>query len=196
MHVFGHPVDVDGLLAVVRDFGLVMVEDAAESLGSFYHSVHTGSFGLPGTLSFNGNKIVTTGGGGAIVTDDEELATTAKHLTTTATSLDVDGLTGNYQLVVDRESHRLDTLQVRIESRADADHAGLRERAEARVRETIGLTVADSQGETGARSRPAAVSSRQAGRTLVSAGPSSGSPAGFSTVAPGARAAARAPASA
>jgi perosamine synthetase len=84
MHTFGHPVDIDGLLAVASDFGLVVIEDAAESIGSFYHGVHTGTFGLMGTLSFNGNKTVTTGGGGAILTNDAELARRAKHITTTA----------------------------------------------------------------------------------------------------------------
>jgi aminotransferase in exopolysaccharide biosynthesis len=84
MHVFGHPADIEGLLAVARDFSLVMVEDAAESLGSFYHGVHTGSFATLGTLSFNGNKTITTGGGGAILTNDAQLARAAKHLTTTA----------------------------------------------------------------------------------------------------------------
>jgi perosamine synthetase len=84
MHVFGHPVDLDGLLAVARDFRLTIVEDAAESLGSSYHGRHTGTFGLLGTLSFNGNKTITTGGGGAILTDDVQLARHAKHLTTTA----------------------------------------------------------------------------------------------------------------
>lgn len=84
MHVFGHPVDVDGLLALARDFRLAVVEDAAESLGSLYQGVHTGCFGLLGTLSFNGNKTITTGGGGAILTNDAQLARAAKHLTTTA----------------------------------------------------------------------------------------------------------------
>lgn len=84
MHTFGHPVDLDGLLAVAHDFNLVLVEDAAESLGSYYHGRHTGTFGRFGTLSFNGNKTITTGGGGAILTNDPELARTAKHLTTTA----------------------------------------------------------------------------------------------------------------
>lgn len=84
MHTFGHPCDMDGLLAVAHDFRLALVEDAAESLGSFYQGQHTGTFGLLGTLSFNGNKIVTTGGGGAILTNDEHLADYAKHLTTTA----------------------------------------------------------------------------------------------------------------
>ena len=84
MHVFGHPIDIDGLLSVARDYRLAIVEDAAESLGSWYHGVHTGKFGLVGTLSFNGNKTITTGGGGAIVTDDTALARHAKHLTTTA----------------------------------------------------------------------------------------------------------------
>ncbi len=84
MHTFGHPVDIEGVLAVARDFHLVLVEDAAESLGSTYHGCHTGTFGLVGTLSFNGNKTITTGGGGAIITNDSELAMHAKHLTTTA----------------------------------------------------------------------------------------------------------------
>lgn len=84
MHTFGHPVDLDGLLDVCRRWSLPIVEDAAESLGSYYDGRHTGTFGRLGILSFNGNKIVTTGGGGAILTDDEELADRAKHLTTTA----------------------------------------------------------------------------------------------------------------
>jgi len=84
MHTFGHPADIDGLMAVAHDFNLALVEDAAESLGSYYHGRHTGTFGLMGTLSFNGNKTITTGGGGAILTDDTELARHAKHLTTTA----------------------------------------------------------------------------------------------------------------
>lgn len=84
MHTFGHPVDLDGLLALAHDFNLALVEDAAESLGSYYHGLHTGTFGLMGTLSFNGNKTITTGGGGAILTNDLELARHAKHITTTA----------------------------------------------------------------------------------------------------------------
>ncbi len=84
MHTFGHPVELDELLAVVHDFNLALVEDAAESLGSYYHGQHTGTFGLMGTLSFNGNKTITTGGGGAILTNDINLARHAKHLTTTA----------------------------------------------------------------------------------------------------------------
>lgn len=84
MHTFGHPVDLDGLLAVAKDFNIAMVEDAAESLGSYYRGQHTGTFGLLGILSFNGNKTITTGGGGAILTNDPELARRARHLTTTA----------------------------------------------------------------------------------------------------------------
>lgn len=84
MHVFGHPSDLDALLAIARDFNLAVVEDAAESLGSSYHGRHTGTFGLVGALSFNGNKTITTGGGGALLTNDEALARRAKHLTTTA----------------------------------------------------------------------------------------------------------------
>ena len=84
IHAFGHPVDIEGVLAVARDFRLALVEDAAESLGSTVGGRHTGTFGLLGTLSFNGNKTITTGGGGAIITNDADLARRAKHLTTTA----------------------------------------------------------------------------------------------------------------
>lgn len=84
MHAFGHPVDIEGILSVARDFHLSLVEDAAESLGSTVQGRQTGTFGLLGTLSFNGNKTITTGGGGAIITNDAELARRAKHLTTTA----------------------------------------------------------------------------------------------------------------
>jgi perosamine synthetase len=84
MHTFGHPIDLDGLLSIAHDFNIALVEDAAESLGSFYHGQHTGTFGLLGTLSFNGNKTITTGGGGAILTNSRELALRAKHITTTA----------------------------------------------------------------------------------------------------------------
>lgn len=84
MHAFGHPANLDELQSVAHDFNLALVEDAAESLGSYYHGRHTGTFGLMGTLSFNGNKTITTGGGGAILTNNPELARHAKHLTTTA----------------------------------------------------------------------------------------------------------------
>lgn len=83
MHTFGHPADLDGLVSVCAKWGLALVEDAAESLGSLYKGRHTGTFGLVGTLSFNGNKIITTGGGGMILAD-EVLGGRAKHLTTTA----------------------------------------------------------------------------------------------------------------
>lgn len=84
MHTFGHPVDLDPLLDICERWKLIMVEDAAESLGSYYKGIHTGNFGKVSAMSFNGNKIVTTGGGGAILTNDEKLADYAKHLTTTA----------------------------------------------------------------------------------------------------------------
>jgi len=84
MHTFGFPIDLDGLTGVCERFSIPMVEDAAESLGSFYKGKHTGTFGKIGALSFNGNKIITTGGGGAILTDDPELGMKAKHLSTTA----------------------------------------------------------------------------------------------------------------
>jgi perosamine synthetase len=84
MHSFGIPVDLDPLLELCARYSLPMIEDAAESLGSYYKGRHTGSFGLLSALSFNGNKIITTGGGGAILTNDEALGNSAKHLTTTA----------------------------------------------------------------------------------------------------------------
>lgn len=84
MHTFGHPVDIEGILAVANDFHLAVVEDAAESLGSTVQGRHTGTFGLMGALSFNGNKTITTGGGGAILTNDTDIARHCKHLTTTA----------------------------------------------------------------------------------------------------------------
>lgn len=84
VHIFGHPVDLEPLMAVAERWQLTVVEDAAESLGSRYHGVHTGRFGRLAALSFNGNKIITTGGGGAILTDDDALADRAKHITTTA----------------------------------------------------------------------------------------------------------------
>ena len=84
MHTFGHPVDIEGVMALAHDFRLALVEDAAESLGSLVAGQHTGTFGLLGTLSFNGNKTITTGGGGAILTNDAAIARQAKHLTTTA----------------------------------------------------------------------------------------------------------------
>lgn len=84
MHTFGHPVDLEPLIELCDEYHLIMVEDAAESLGSYYKGKHTGSFGLLSAMSFNGNKIITTGGGGAILTNSNELADRAKHLTTTA----------------------------------------------------------------------------------------------------------------
>ena len=84
MHAYGHPVDIATLMEVATRYKLPVVEDAAESLGSTYQGRHTGTFGKLGTLSFNGNKIITTGGGGAILTNDAELARHAKYLTTTA----------------------------------------------------------------------------------------------------------------
>lgn len=84
MHTFGHPVKIQDILRVAGKFHLEVVEDAAESLGSYYKGKHTGTFGKLGTLSFNGNKTITTGGGGAILTNDPILAQLAKHLTTTA----------------------------------------------------------------------------------------------------------------
>lgn len=84
MHTFGHPADLDGLIAVAEKYHLILVEDAAESIGSFYKGGHTGNIGKLAALSFNGNKTITTGGGGALLTNDEDLGRLAKHLTTQA----------------------------------------------------------------------------------------------------------------
>ena len=84
MHTFGFPVRLDELIKIAKDWNIPLVEDAAESLGSYYKNKHTGSFGSIGVFSFNGNKIVTSGGGGMIVTQDLKLGERAKHLTTTA----------------------------------------------------------------------------------------------------------------
>ena len=84
MHTFGHPVKITEILKISAEYNIAVVEDAAESLGSYYGSKHTGTFGKMGILSFNGNKIITTGGGGAILTNDREIALRAKHLSTTA----------------------------------------------------------------------------------------------------------------
>lgn len=84
VHVFGHPCNIYELLDIALDFGIAVVEDSAESLGSLTADRHIGTFGRLGILSFNGNKTVTTGGGGAILTEDIELANLARHITTTA----------------------------------------------------------------------------------------------------------------
>ncbi|MFM8652224.1 MAG: LegC family aminotransferase [Acidimicrobiaceae bacterium] len=84
MHTFGHPMQIEALIDVAKEFSLVIVEDAAESIGSYIGSTHTGTFGRCSSLSFNGNKTITTGGGGAILTNDSELAQRIRHLATTA----------------------------------------------------------------------------------------------------------------
>ena len=84
VHTFGHPVDLDPLVELCNRYKLKLIEDAAESLGSYYKEGHTGNRGVLSALSFNGNKIITTGGGGAILTQDKNLAEQARHLTTTA----------------------------------------------------------------------------------------------------------------
>ncbi len=84
MHTYGHPAKIDQILEISREYNLKLVEDAAESLGSFYKKKHTGTFGEIGILSFNGNKIITTGGGGALLTNNESLAKSAKHISSTA----------------------------------------------------------------------------------------------------------------
>ena len=84
MHTFGHPCKIDEIDAICDGYGIALVEDAAESLGSYYKGQHAGTFGKVAAFSFNGNKTITAGGGGMIITDDEALAKHARHLTTTA----------------------------------------------------------------------------------------------------------------
>lgn len=84
VHVLGNIGDMDKLMSLANQYHLHVVEDSTEALGSYYRGKHAGTFGLLGTLSYNGNKLITTGGGGMILTDDEELAKKAKHLTTQA----------------------------------------------------------------------------------------------------------------
>ena len=84
MHTFGFPCRIEEIANVCADWGIVLIEDAAESLGSYVRGVHTGTFSLMSTLSFNGNKVITTGGGGMLLTNDPDLAKRAKHITTTA----------------------------------------------------------------------------------------------------------------
>ena len=84
MHTYGHPCKIDEIRKICDEYYIFLIEDAAESVGSLYKNRHTGTFGHLGTMSFNGNKIITAGGGGCIITNDEVLAKKAKHLTTTA----------------------------------------------------------------------------------------------------------------
>lgn len=84
MHTFGHPCRIDEIAKICSQFNIGLVEDAAESMGSFYKNAHTGTFGRVGVISFNGNKIITSGGGGMLLFNDEKLAERAKHLTTQA----------------------------------------------------------------------------------------------------------------
>ena len=84
MHVFGHPVKIDKIVDICNRYNILVIEDAAESLGSYYKNKHTGLYGEIGILSFNGNKVITTGGGGMIITNNDELAKRALHLTKTA----------------------------------------------------------------------------------------------------------------
>ena len=84
MHTFGHPCRIDEIKVIADQYNIPLIEDSAESLGSYYKGKHTGTFGLAGILSYNGNKTITTGGGGMIITNDEGFAKRAKHVTTTA----------------------------------------------------------------------------------------------------------------
>jgi len=84
VHIFGHSCQIDEIIRIAKKFNLIVIEDAAEALGSYYKNKHLGTFGLAGCLSFNGNKIVTTGGGGAVITNNKVFAQKIRHLSTTA----------------------------------------------------------------------------------------------------------------
>jgi len=84
MHTFGHPLRIDEIKKICEEYSLLLIEDSAQSLGSFYREKHTGTFGKAGIFSFNGNKLVTTGGGGMIITDDKVIADRIHYITTTA----------------------------------------------------------------------------------------------------------------
>jgi perosamine synthetase len=84
MHTFGHPCRIDEIVAICKEYNISVIEDSAESLGSFYKGKHTGTFGELGVFSFNGNKTITCGGGGVVITDSDEVAARLKHLSTTA----------------------------------------------------------------------------------------------------------------
>ena len=84
MHTYGHPCKIDEIKEICIQYSLILIEDAAESIGSKFKQKHTGTFGEIGIMSFNGNKVITAGGGGCIITDNHTLAKKAKHLTTTA----------------------------------------------------------------------------------------------------------------
>tara|TARA_B100001057_G_C22471808_1_gene802958 strand:- start:53 stop:733 length:681 start_codon:yes stop_codon:yes gene_type:complete len=84
MHTFGFPCAILELAEICEEWGIILIEDAAESLGSYVGNQHTGTFGAVGAFSFNGNKVITTGGGGMLVTNNSEIASRAKHLTTTS----------------------------------------------------------------------------------------------------------------
>ena len=81
MHTFGFPCRIDEIASICNQYNITLIEDAAESIGSYYKDKHTGTFGTLGVFSFNGNKTITCGGGGAIITNDEKIAKKAKHLT-------------------------------------------------------------------------------------------------------------------
>lgn len=103
MHTFGHPCEIDRIVKICNQYQIPVVEDAAESIGSYFKTQHTGTFGLMGTFSFNGNKTITSGGGGMIITNDAVLAKLAKHLTTQAKkphlwNLEHDSIGYNYRM--------------------------------------------------------------------------------------------------
>jgi perosamine synthetase len=151
MHCFGHPGSILQISGICERFSIPLVEDAAESLGSFYRGKHTGTFGLLSAVSFNGNKILTTGGGGAILTDNEILADRAKHLTTTAKlphrwEFQHDSIAWNYRLPNINAALGLSQLEIITELL----HAKreLAERYKNAFRDVAGVSFVTEQSET------------------------------------------------
>ncbi len=142
MHCLGHPADLHAIVSVCSHYGITLVEDAAESLGSTYAGKHTGRFGLLSAVSFNGNKILSTGGGGAILTDDEALADRAKHLTSTAKTPHAwesyhDALGWNYRMP--NINAALGVAQLEVLSKMIADKRHLAEKYLAAFSDIDGL---------------------------------------------------------
>jgi len=130
MHTFGHPCRIDEIKAICDEYHIVLIEDAAESIGSFYKNAHTGTFGSYGCFSFNGNKTITSGGGGAIISSTDKAGQELKHLSTTAKvphawKYEHDRIAYNYRmpnLNAALALAQLERLEVFIASKRDTAH--------------------------------------------------------------------------
>lgn len=143
VHILGHPVDMDPLASLARDYGLIVIEDATECLGARYRSQNVGTLGDIACFSFNGNKIITTGGGGAIVTANAEWAARAKHLTTQAKNDPVEFVHGevgyNYRLTNIQAA--MGCAQLEMLHEYIAKKAAIAARYERGLKETPGITL-------------------------------------------------------